>query len=399
MLNLKKKLDSNLMYYISNNIYKDYRVLIKYKRFQKNIEKRIRSFKGVIINHISMLNIITAKISAKSIRRLMEYPEIEKILLDEFLFIGDLSANSSSRHTFNINSKFTGKNIGIAIIDSGVYPHKCLTTSKHKISLFSDLINNINYPYDDNGHGTCICGILNGNMTTTEHQFKSICPNSKLFCYKAFDKLGKGYASDILFSINQIIEISKENNIKVICLPFELLANNIYILNLFKSIFDISIKNGLIPVTSCGSINTIYNSIMGIAILDNCITVGGLDAFYSNSKMYDYSSVNNLSKKLKPDVLAPCDSIVSLNCDCSYISEKNGVKLYPHNLNVPYKTFSGVSLSAAYISGISALLCEKNPEADFYDILSLIKAACENSENIPKNLQGNGIININELYI
>ena len=399
MLSLKNKLDPNLNYYISNNIYQNYRVLIQYKKFRNSIEKKILSNKGIIYNSIDSLNIITAQIGSKSIQRLIEYPEIEKIFLDEYLYICDLTTAASSRHTFKIKSQLTGKNIGIAVIDSGVYPHKCLTSSNNKISLFNDLINNLKYPYDDNGHGTCICGILSGNNTSNDIQFKGICPNSKLFCYKAFDKLGKGYASDILFSIDSVLNISSDNNIKILCLPFEFLTNNIYILSLFNSIFNICIQKGLIPITSSGSINNNYNSIMGISILDNCITAGGSNAFYSNSEMYQYSSGNNLTKKLKPDILSPCNNILSLNCDVNYLSEKNGIKLYPHNLQVAYKTFSGVSLSTAYICGISALLCEKNPKANFYDILSFLKIACEYSENIPKKLQGNGIINISKLSL
>lgn len=40
MFSNKNKLDYNLKYYMSKNIYKSYRVLIKYKDFQSSIAKK-----------------------------------------------------------------------------------------------------------------------------------------------------------------------------------------------------------------------------------------------------------------------------------------------------------------------------------------------------------------------
>lgn len=49
---------------------------------------------------------------------------------------------------------FSGKNVTIAILDTGIAPLKDFTYPKNRIVCFKDFINNKTQPYDDNGHGT-----------------------------------------------------------------------------------------------------------------------------------------------------------------------------------------------------------------------------------------------------
>ena len=54
---------------------------------------------------------------------------------------------------------FLGKNIGIAFLDTGIYPHKEFYPADQRIAGFIDYVHHRSYPYDDNGHGTHIAGI------------------------------------------------------------------------------------------------------------------------------------------------------------------------------------------------------------------------------------------------
>ena len=48
-------------------------------------------------------------------------------------------------------SFYTGKGIGVAILDTGIYPHIDFDS---RICAFADFIAHKKVPYDDNGHGT-----------------------------------------------------------------------------------------------------------------------------------------------------------------------------------------------------------------------------------------------------
>ena len=391
----KSKLDTNLNYYLSNNCYKKYRVLIKYKYLNDNIIKKLSSHKCEFLYTLNYSKILCAKIDSQTIDRISEYPEIEYICLDEYLFLCGMSV--STANTLHLSEKYSlsGKGIGIGIIDSGVYPHVDLLTPSNRIELFTDLINHLSYPYDDNGHGTCIAGLISSSGSSSNSLYKGIAPHSKLHCYKAFDKLGKGYASDILFALEKLINSPDKYNIKVLVLPFELLAHNIFISNAFDATFCKAIKMGMVPIVPSGSNLNSNGSIMGIATLSSCVTVAGVDSSKTISP-YMYSSAGPYSKIQKPDLSAAAVNITSLNSDTSYISEKDGFKLYPDKLDATYKTFSGTSLSVAFIAGLCALLYENNPTLSFKDLCSILKLSCE-LQDFSKFQQGEGLINISKL--
>ena len=101
-------------------------------------------------------------------------------------------------------------------------------------------------------------------------------------------------------------------------------------------------------------------------------------------------------KDKKPDFCAACVDIVSLNSNTNYISYKNNTKVHAPKLDSSYKSFTGTSVSAAYVSGLCALLFEQNPNYSFDDILSLLKVASIPLD-LPKNQQGEGKIDSNKV--
>ena len=392
MFLLKNKIDKNLSYYLNNNSYKKYRVLIKCNNLRDNIVKKVHSYHGELLYSLEYSNIICAKLNANSIKRLIEYPEINYICFDEYLFLCGVSVTKANKIYSTYDSSITGTGIGIGVVDSGVFPHYDLLHPSNKIETFIDLINGHKYPYDDNGHGTCTCGIISGSGISSNNMYRGIAVGSMLHCYKAFDKLGKGFASDIFYSIEELIKI---NHIKVLCLPFELLTHNSFITEVFNTLFLKAIEKGITPIVPSGSNINDEGSIMGIATLNSCITVGGIDTTYSPTP-YTYSSAGPYRKLQKPDVSAACVGIYSLNSNSNFISEKDGLKLYPPKLEANYKNFTGTSLAVAFISGICALLYEDKPSLSFYDISSLLKLSCELGE-FNKNQLGEGILNVSRL--
>ena len=396
MFSLSRKLEPNLKSCIKSKPYNNYRILIKYKRFQESLLKKISFYKGNVINHIEHCKIISANLNSKGIQRLLEYPEVEYICFDEYLFLCGISVNTANKVRLSNKSRSKGKGIGVAIIDSGVYPHQDLTTPYNRIASFTDLVNNLKYPYDDNGHGTCTAGVIAGNGKKSNGMYSGIAPECKIYSYKAFDKTGKGYFSDILYAMELLSKEDEKNNIKVLCLPFEMLTYNIFFQSLFDLMISLVVSKNITCIIPSGSNKNADGSITGIALCNNCITVAGYDST-ANIKPYTYSSAGSIRKDSKPNMCAACVDIISLNSDTSFLSEKDGKKLYPSKLDLSYKTFSGTSLAAAYIAGVCALIYEENEGLTPKDISSILKVGCESLTDIPKNYQGDGKNNIKSI--
>lgn len=395
MFSMRSKFNTDLKESLDNDNYKYYRVIIKYKELKENLDNKIKSLKGEILTSSDFLKITVAYLTSKSLSRIAELPYVEYITFDEILLVSGSSVLSSNGIAHTEKYKLTGKGVCVGIVDTGTYPHEDLLHPNSKIKAFYDCINNYKYPYDDNGHGTFMSGLICSSGYLSKGMYRGIAPEASLYSIKAFNSLGRGYASDILFSIELLIKESENYNIKVICLPFEMLNENSFIKTLFSKIFDLACEKGLCIVVPSGNGGPLESTIKGFASLDSCITVGGLDT-RGEITSYIYSSRGPLNKLEKPNLSAACADICSLNSNTVYLSERNGFKVYPPSLEKPYTSYSGTSCSAAFISGICALLYQSNKELTLKDIKSTLKVSCD-MKNLSRNIQGEGMIDINKL--
>lgn len=96
----------------------------------------------------------------------------------------------------NIWHRTKGKDISVAIIDTGIAKHPDLRV-KGGISTLGDTFTD-NY-LDDNGHGTHVAGIVGANGN--DRGLLGMAPEVNLFAVKALDKYGSGYVSDIIEGI------------------------------------------------------------------------------------------------------------------------------------------------------------------------------------------------------
>lgn len=127
--------------------------------------------------------------------------------------------------------------------------------NKKTIYYFKDLINGINKPYDDNGHGTFLSGIMCSNGNTNK-LYKGISPDAKLCVFKCFNSLGFGYMSDIIMALDILLSIKEDYNIKVVCLPFEFPYLNKLYINPLEKIINKLIENNINIVVPSGNLGS-----------------------------------------------------------------------------------------------------------------------------------------------
>ena len=110
-------------------------------------------------------------------------------------------------------SFYTGKGIGVAILDTGIYPHIDFDS---RICAFADFIAHKKVPYDDNGHGTCVAGILAGSGRASMGKYKGMAPGSRIAALKVLDRFGNGNKEDVLQAFRWILQNRERYRIRIV---------------------------------------------------------------------------------------------------------------------------------------------------------------------------------------
>lgn len=256
----------------------------------------------------------------------------------------------SSKKYLNIdrfyNENIYGQGVAVAIIDTGIEPMLDFVIPKNRIILFKDFVNEKTLPYDDNGHGTFVSGVLLGNGLVSNGKFCGVAPLANVIAIKALDKSGEASSFKVLDAMQWIYDNKSKYNIKVVCMSFgsEPLDKNDPLSIGVEALW----KSGVIVVVAGGNSGPKQETIKSPGVNRHIITVGGAEVFaLNNFDIPDFSSRGPARGFFKPDIVAPAVDIISNN-----IEIVNGRA---------YTRMSGTSVATPMIAGVCALLCQKFP--------------------------------------
>ena len=157
----------------------------------------------------------------------------------------------------------TGKGIGVAVIDSGITAwHDDLTnkTSKlfpygnQRVAKFVDFVNGRTLPYDDNGHGTHVSGIIAGNGYDSYGQKSGIAPDASLVSLKVLDANGEGTIGNIIAALNWVAANAKTYNIRVVNMSVGAFIHESYWTDPLTLAAKVVTDQGITVVTAAGNL-------------------------------------------------------------------------------------------------------------------------------------------------
>lgn len=360
-------------------------VIIYSHRTILDIKDHLLEYYGKIKYELPFMNAVAVEIHSEHIEKIASHKMI-KFIDDDAKVFKTMDIASQCISTADIlKLGATGKSVGIAVVDTGVAPHHDLMKPTNRIIAFKDFVNNNTAPYDDDGHGTHVAGIIAGNGFSIP-EYRGIASEANIIAVKVLDGNGSGSTSDILAGIQWVIDHKDKYNIKIINLSLGTPADTIYKDDPLAKGASAAVEKGLTVVAAAGNSGPKRGTINSPGISPYVITVGAVDDNRTPSRndsfVADFSSRGPTASGLaKPDVVAPGVDIMSL----SYTNLKG------------YVSQSGTSMATPMVSGAAALLYDKNPDLTPAQIKRMISYSCVTIRGVSRYSQGAGIINLKNM--
>jgi subtilisin family serine protease len=307
----------------------------------------------------------------------------------------------------------------VAVIDSGIASwHDDLSGTSNsllypygnqRVSRFVDFVNGQTTPYDDNGHGTHVSGIIGGNGYDSSFGEKAgIAPKASIISLKVLDANGIGTISSMIAAMNWIAQNHQALNIRVVNMSVGARITESYWTDPLTLAAKQLTDHGIVVVGAAGNFGKSqggslqYGGITAPANAPWVLTVGAsstngtLTRIDDTMASFSSSGPTNIDFGAKPDLVAPGTGTVSLAAPGStfYATKSSFLVGGKWGLSYkPYLTLSGTSMAAPVVSGTVALMLQANPRLTPNLVKAILQYTAQTYPGYSALRQGAGFLN------
>jgi len=381
------------------------------------LPKELRSF-AWRHGHLRIINSHVLEVPDALIRRIAQNPSVLRLHYDrpaaKFNYRTSLAVGTRAiRQTLGL----TGAGVGVAVIDSGIATwHDDLTNSTatvypfgdQRVSAFVDFVNGQTSPYDDNGHGTHVAGIIAGNGYDSDGQKAGAAPDASLVSLKVLDADGGGTVSNLIAALDWVLANHDAYNIRVVNMSVGAAVHESAWTDPLTLAAKRVVDAGVVVVAAAGNFgkNAVglpqYGGISAPGNAPWVLTVGGSSTQGTSTRTDDivgaFSSrgPTYLDWDAKPDLVAPGTGTVSLlSAGSTYASTRIAAQL-PGSMrasSLPYLSLTGTSMAAPVVAGTVALMLQANPSLTPNAIKAILQYTAQQYPNYDALTQGAGFLN------
>lgn len=375
---------------------------------------------GRHLRDLRLINGTVVELPNGQLKKLAEHPAVLRVDWDRPTH-AQLShvANVTGARAVQFAYGYTGAGVGVAVIDSGIANwHDDLTyagsnsqvrvVGNQRVAKFVDFVNGVTQPYDDNGHGTHVSGIIVGNGFDSRGTKIGIAPASHLVSLKVLDAHGRGVISNVIAALEYAVVNRAAYNIRVINLSVGAGVSTSYKTDPLTLAAKHAVDAGIVVVAAAGNLGrsatgqSQYGAITSPGNAPWVLTVGASDHKGTLNRRDDvvapYSSKGPTAIDFgaKPDIVAPGTGIISLSAPNSTLYATKATNLVKGALSVsakPYLSLSGTSMAAPVVAGTVALMMEANPSLTPNLVKAMLQYTAQVQPGVDYMTQGGGFLN------
>jgi serine protease AprX len=370
---------------------------------------------------LAIINGLALELPSGALKQFERMPEIFRVHYDRqtsgFNYRTSVTVGAATvRATYG----YDGAGIGVAVIDSGVsswhddlsgtngsllYPY-----GNQRVRKFVDFVSGRTAPYDDNGHGTHVAGIIGGNGYDSNFGEKAgIAPRANIISLKVLDASGVGTISSMIAAMNWVAQNHQAYNIRVVNMSVGARIKESYWTDPLTLAAKALADRGIVVVTAAGNFGKNaagqlqYGGITAPANAPWVLTVGAsstngtLTRLDDTMAAYSSSGPTDIDFGAKPDLVAPGTGTVSLAAAGStFYATKSSFLVGGKTGQVgfkPYLTLSGTSMAAPVVSGTVALMLQANPKLTPNLVKAILQYTAQQYPGYNTLRQGAGFLN------
>lgn len=371
----------------------------------------LQSVGGVVYRTLAVVNAHAVELPNAALLTVAASPLVARISLDRHIY-GAMERTSSTigATTLREVEGYTGRGIGVAIVDSGVTTwHDDLTgdSSAQRVHRFVDFVNGRGIAYDDYGHGTHVAGIVGGNGRDSSGARTGIAPDADLVVMKVLDRAGRGYISSVIAALDHLVAHRDILNVRVVNLSVAAGVFESYSTDPLTLAAKRAVDAGIVVVAAAGNYGRdthgkkMYGGITSPGNAPWVLTVGAsshsgtVERVDDTIALFSSRGPTAIDREAKPDLVAPGVGIESLSDPLSafyttksaYLLRGTALTLY-----LPYLSLSGTSMAAPVVSGTIALMLQANPTLTPARVKAVLQYTAQKYHGYDVMTQGAGFL-------